>query len=104
MLAFPELKHMYLHDLSSLQLICEAKMFAPNLETIYVRGCWSLRRLPATDACRRQNGRPVAVDCEKDWWDNLEWDGMEFGHHPSLFQPRHPKYYKKRHLRRTVLR
>ncbi|CAL5010156.1 unnamed protein product [Urochloa decumbens] len=102
-LAFPKLKELYLHELPSLQLICEAKMFAPNLETIYIRGCWSLRRLPATDACRRQYGRPVAVDCEKDWWDKLEWDGMQFGHHPSLFQPRHSKYYKKRHLRGTVL-
>ncbi|CAL5010145.1 unnamed protein product [Urochloa decumbens] len=104
MLEFPKLKNLYLHDLPGLQLICEAKMFAPNLETIYVRGCWGLRRLPATDVRRRQNGHPVAVDCEKDWWDNLEWDGMESGHHPSLFETRHSKYYKKRHLRSTVLR
>ncbi|CAL5010347.1 unnamed protein product [Urochloa decumbens] len=90
--------------LKCLQLICEVKMLAPNLETIYIRGCWNLRHLPATDGWRRQKGRLVAVDCEKDWWDKLEWDGMEFGHHPSLFQPRHSKYYKKRHLRSTVLR
>ncbi|CAL5008445.1 unnamed protein product [Urochloa decumbens] len=105
MLAFLKLKDLYLHDLCNLQHICEAKMFAPNLETIYIRGCWGLRRLPATDSSRREDGRPpVAVDCEKDWWENLEWDGMESGHHPSLFQPRHSKYYKKRHLRSTVLR
>ncbi|CAO2205757.1 unnamed protein product [Urochloa humidicola] len=103
-LRFPKLKDLYLHELPSLQLICEAKMFAPKLETIYVRGCWSLRRLPATDDRRCKDGCPVAVDCEKDWWENLEWDGMELGHHPSLFQPRHSKYYKKRHLRATVLR
>lgn len=98
MLAFPKLKHLHLHELPSLQLICEAKMFAPNLETIRIRGCWSLRRLPAT------NGQPVAVSCEKECWDKLEWDRMGSGHHPSLFQPRHSKYYKKRHLRSTVLR
>ncbi|CAL5010157.1 unnamed protein product [Urochloa decumbens] len=104
MLAFLKLKDLYLHNLSNLQHICEAKMFAPNLETIYIRGCWGLRRLPATDSSRREDGRPpVAVDCEKDWWDKLEWDGMESGHHPSLFQPLHSKYYKKRHLRGTVL-
>ncbi|CAL5004059.1 unnamed protein product [Urochloa decumbens] len=101
MLEFPKLKNLYLHDLPSLKLICEAKMFAANLETIYIRGCWGLRRLPATDTRRRL---PVAVDCEKDWWDNLEWDGMEFGHHPSLFEAHHSKYYNKRHLRSTVLR
>jgi len=99
MLRFRNLKHLYLHHLSSLELICGAKMYAPNLETVYIRGCWGLRRLPAIAA-----GRRVAVDCEKDWWDKLEWDGMESGHHPSLFQPRHSKYNKKRHLRGTVLR
>ncbi|CAD6342550.1 unnamed protein product [Miscanthus lutarioriparius] len=104
MLGFPNLKSLYLYDLISLQQICGAKMFAPKLETIYIRGCWGLRRLPATDSRRREDGRPVAVDCEKDWWDNLEWDGMESGHHPSLFQPSHSKYYKRRHLRSTVLR
>jgi len=103
MLGFPRLKNLYLHDLSSLQQICEAKMFAPQLENVRLRGCWGLRRLPATDPDRR-DGRRVAVDCEKDWWDNLQWDGLDVGHHPSLFAPRHPAYYKKRLLRTTVLR
>ncbi|KAJ1254211.1 hypothetical protein BS78_K104100 [Paspalum vaginatum] len=98
MLEFPRLKHLYLHHLSSLRQICEAKMFAPKLETVRLRGCWGLRRLPATDR------RRVVVDCEKDWWDNLEWDGLHVGHHPSLFAPYHSAYYKKRHLRGTVLR
>lgn len=76
-------------------------MFAPELKTIWVRGCWSLKRLPATD--NGPLGRPV-VDCEKDWWDKLEWDGKESRHHPSLFEPRHSKYYKKTLLRGSVLR
>ncbi|XP_039821475.1 uncharacterized protein LOC120683466 [Panicum virgatum] len=100
MLEFPRLKHWYLHDLSSLQQICEAKMFAPQLETVRLRGCWGLRRLPATDR-RRRDGPLVAVDCEKDWWDNLQWDGLDVGHHTSLFAPHHPAYYKKRLLRTT---
>ncbi|RCV32664.1 hypothetical protein SETIT_7G021000v2 [Setaria italica] len=103
MLEFPKLKHLYLHDLSCLQQICEAKIFAPELETVRIRDCWDLRRLPPTDRHRR-DGRLVAVDCEKDWWDNLEWDGMDVGHDPSLFAPRHSAYYKKRLLRTTVLR
>lgn len=36
---FPKLKHIYLHNLPSLQLICEAKMFAPELKMIKLRGC-----------------------------------------------------------------
>nr|CAB3486477.1 unnamed protein product [Digitaria exilis] len=103
MLKFPKLKHLYLHDLFCLQQICEAKIFAPVLETVRLRGCWALRRLPAT-ASHRQDGRLVAVDCERDWWEKLEWDGLRVGHHPSLFAPRHSAYYKKRQLRTTVLR
>ncbi|CAL5033678.1 unnamed protein product [Urochloa decumbens] len=102
MLEFPRLKHLYLHDLFSLQQICEAKMFAPELKAVRIRDCWGLRRLPATDPHRR-DGHLVAVDCEKDWWENLEWDGLHVGHGPSLFEPRHSAYYKKRLLRTTVL-
>jgi hypothetical protein len=103
MLEFPSLKDLYLYHLSSLRQICEAKMFAPKLETVRLKGCWGLKRLPATS--RRQHNSPrVIVDCEKDWWDNLEWDALDVGHHPSLFAPSHPAYYKKRTLRSTVLR
>ncbi|XP_037480208.1 uncharacterized protein LOC119357314 [Triticum dicoccoides] len=98
-LEFPNLKHIYLHQLFKLQHICKAKMFAPKLETIRVRGCWGLKRLPAVD----RDSRPI-VDCEKDWWDKLEWDGPEAGHDPSLFQPRHSAYYKKPLPRVSVLR
>ncbi|KAJ1270083.1 hypothetical protein BS78_06G027700 [Paspalum vaginatum] len=104
MLEFPMLKDLYLHHLSSLRQICEAKMFAPKLETVRLRGCWGLRRLPATDRRRQDGPRRVVVDCEKDWWDNLEWDGLDVGHDPSLYAPQHSAYYKKRHLRGTVLR
>ncbi|XP_062192965.1 uncharacterized protein LOC133896387 [Phragmites australis] len=100
-LEFPKLKHLHMLELPKLQHICEAKMYAPKLETILVRGCWSLKRLPAT--ADRPDSRPV-VDCEKDWWEKLEWDGLEAVHHPSLFRPRHSKYYKKTLLRGSVLR
>jgi hypothetical protein len=100
MLEFPRLKDLYLHHLSSLRQICEAKMFAPKLETVRLRGCWGLKRLLATN----KGKHPVVVDCDKEWWDNLEWDGLDFGHHPSLFATSHSSYYKKRMLRGTVLR
>uniref|UniRef100_A0ACD5WRL4 Uncharacterized protein n=1 Tax=Avena sativa TaxID=4498 RepID=A0ACD5WRL4_AVESA len=98
---FPKLKHIYLHELYKLQHICEAKMFAPHLETVKLRGCWGLRRIPALG---HDNGRRPIVDCEKDWWDKLEWDGLEVGHDPSLFQPHHSSYYKKPIPRVSVLR
>lgn len=100
-LEFPKLKNIHLHELPKLHQICEAKMYATKLETIWVRGCWSLKHLPATS--NRPNSRPV-VDCGKDWWNKLVWDGKKARHHPSLFQPRHSKYYKKTMLRNSVLR
>ncbi|GJN12078.1 hypothetical protein PR202_ga30323 [Eleusine coracana subsp. coracana] len=96
---FPALKHIHLHDLPNLQEICAAKMYAPMLETVKLRGCWSLRRLPAVG----RGQRPIA-DCEKECWERLRWEGLDTDHHPSLYQPHHSSYYKKRLLRGTVLR
>lgn len=99
---FPNLKHIYLHQLHNLEVICEAKMFAPKLETVRIRGSWGLRRLPAVGLFHGA-GLPV-VDCEKDLWDKLEWDGLEAGHHPSLFKTHHSRYYRKALPRVSVLR
>jgi hypothetical protein len=100
-LELPNLKHIHLHEVPKLHQIWKVKMFAPKLETIWVRGCWSLKRIPATTD--RPDSRPV-VDCEKDWWNKLEWDGKKSRHHPSLFELHHSKYYKKNLLRSSVLR
>ncbi|EMS52445.1 hypothetical protein TRIUR3_28184 [Triticum urartu] len=88
-LEFPSLKHIHLYELPKLQHICVVKMLTLKLERVWLRGCWTLRRLPAVG----RDSHPV-VDCEKDWWEKLEWDGLEAGHHPSLFEPRHSSYYK----------
>ncbi|CAL5002035.1 unnamed protein product [Urochloa decumbens] len=109
---FPNLKHIHLYELPMLQRIYSRRMLAPKLKTVKIRGCWSLKRLPA--ACRAPQ-RSIelneeeahmlpTVDCEKDWWDNLEWDGEEAGHHRSHYKPTHSAYYKKTLLRATVLR
>jgi hypothetical protein len=105
-IAFPNLKAMHLHNLPSLWQICEAPMLmlAPALMTIKIRGCWSLRRLPSMEGRGVHTEKPT-VEIEKDVWDALEWDGVEAGHHPSLFQqPRHSRYYRKKSLRGSVLR
>ncbi|WVZ83884.1 hypothetical protein U9M48_030980 [Paspalum notatum var. saurae] len=107
---FPKLKRVHLYDLPKLQRIYGRRMLAPNLKTVKVRGCWGLKRLPAV----RQHARPAKekkeahtlpeVDCEKDWWDGLEWDGEDAGHLPSHYRPRHSAYYKETRLRSSVLR
>ncbi|XBI50878.1 hypothetical protein VPH35_033484 [Triticum aestivum] len=99
-LEFPSLKHIHLYELHKLQHICEVKMHAPKLERVWLRGCWSLRRLPAIGGASR---RPV-VDCEQDWWEKLEWDGLEAGHDPCLFEQRHSSHYKRPLPRVSVLR
>uniref|UniRef100_A0ACD5TAZ7 Uncharacterized protein n=3 Tax=Avena sativa TaxID=4498 RepID=A0ACD5TAZ7_AVESA len=96
----PKLRHIHLHELPTLQRISGLRMSAPTLETIKIRGCWSLRRLPAVG----RNTKPPKVDCEKEWWDKLEWDGLEKYHHPSLYEPRHSLYYKAQLPRVSLLR
>ncbi|XP_062227309.1 uncharacterized protein LOC133925382 [Phragmites australis] len=98
---FKNLKHIKLQHLHNLEQISEARVLsAPALETISLRDCWGLRRLPAIAV---RDPKPV-VDCEKDWWDKLEWDGRDAGHDPSLFKTRHSDYYKKTIRRVSVLR
>ncbi|KAG2632117.1 hypothetical protein PVAP13_2NG059500 [Panicum virgatum] len=96
-LDFPSLKRIHLHELPSLQRICGVRMSTPNLETLKIRGCWSLRRLPDVSG----SSKVVECDCEKEWWDKLEWDD---GSQASRYKPIHSRYYKKTLLRRTVLR
>ncbi|TVU14102.1 hypothetical protein EJB05_37548, partial [Eragrostis curvula] len=102
--AFPNLTTIHLYDLPVLQQICEAQMLAPALKTINIRGCWGLRRLPAMRG-RGVHVKKPTVEIEKDVWNALVWDGVEAGHHPSLFEePRHSHYYKKKLLRGSALR
>jgi hypothetical protein len=97
-LSFPSLKCIHLHELPSLQCICGVKMSAPNLKTVKIRGCWSLKRLPDVG-----NGeKAVECDCEKEWWDRLQWD--DGSQATTRYKPIHSRYYKKTHLRSTVLR
>ena len=102
---FPKLTTIHLHDLPKLRQISEVKMLAPALQTLRIRGCFGLRRLPALPGREPGVKRP-AVEMEKDVWDALEWDGLAAGHHPSLFEPPvHSRYYRRRRLLRgTVLR
>uniref|UniRef100_J3N0T1 Disease resistance protein At4g27190-like leucine-rich repeats domain-containing protein n=1 Tax=Oryza brachyantha TaxID=4533 RepID=J3N0T1_ORYBR len=98
---FKMLKHIYLDELPSLEGICEGcSMSAPKLQCVNLRGCSSLRHLPAVDC----HPRPI-VNCEKDCWDKLEWDGLEVAHHPSLYEMcQSSSYYKNPLPRGTLLR
>ncbi|TVU37307.1 hypothetical protein EJB05_10616, partial [Eragrostis curvula] len=101
---FPKLTTIHLYDLPKLRQISEHRMLAPVLETIRIRGCFALRRLPSLEGREPGVKRPV-VEMEKDVWNALEWDGRAAGHHPDLFQPPvHSHHYRSCQLRGTVLR
>ncbi|KAM0925268.1 hypothetical protein ACQ4PT_004300 [Festuca glaucescens] len=99
-LEMPRLERIHLCKLPKLQHICGLKLTAPMLKTVKIRGCWSLKRLPAISYYTE----PPKVDCKKEWWDSLDWDGLEANHHPSLYKPTHSAYYKKRLARGSLLR
>jgi hypothetical protein len=69
----PKLKHLRLHELPKLYEIVSVPwtkrptIYAPNLETVKIRGCWSLTELPMVGG-----DKVVSCDCEKEWWDKLE--------------------------------
>ncbi|CAD6340578.1 unnamed protein product [Miscanthus lutarioriparius] len=54
---FPRLKRIYLYELPMLQHIYGHHMLAPNLERLKIRGCWSLKRLPAVRRPSRHRRR-----------------------------------------------
>uniref|UniRef100_A0ACD5Z9H8 Uncharacterized protein n=2 Tax=Avena sativa TaxID=4498 RepID=A0ACD5Z9H8_AVESA len=79
----PSLKGIHLHELPMLQHICRLRMRARNLETVKIRGCWSLRRLPAVG----HNTKPPKVDCEKEC--GTTWSGTGLRRtitHPSTIR------------------
>ncbi|WVZ49409.1 hypothetical protein U9M48_000774 [Paspalum notatum var. saurae] len=103
--SFPKLTTILLHDLPKLeQIMSRVRMLTPTLETIKIRGCFALRWLPTVGD--HLHTKKPDIEMEKDVWDALEWDGVEAGHHPNLFeQPVHSRYYRRcRLLRGTVLR
>ncbi|TVU41931.1 hypothetical protein EJB05_15491, partial [Eragrostis curvula] len=84
---FPKLKRIHLHELPTLHSIWEpgTRISAPELETVKIRGCWSLKCLPTVQ-------KVVLCDCEKEWWASLQWENAS---QKKLYKPIHPKYYKK---------
>ncbi|CAL4989228.1 unnamed protein product [Urochloa decumbens] len=97
---FPNLKHIHLHELPKLQSICDigSSIHAPNLVIIKIRGCWNLKTLPYVGGKNM-----VECDCEKEWWDRLEW-GPFVDPNRQLYKPTHSRHYKKTLLRGSVLR
>ncbi|PIA25090.1 hypothetical protein AQUCO_12500003v1 [Aquilegia coerulea] len=70
---FSNLKVLILWGLRNLQSICSLTALPfPSLETIYVRICPKLRRLPL-DSNSAKNTLKM-IKGEADWWNGLEWE------------------------------
>nr|XP_034599163.1 uncharacterized protein LOC117860061 isoform X2 [Setaria viridis] len=92
-------------ELPQLQHIHEDAMFrlaTPKWETLFVRGCQSLRRLPFL---REHPMSKVKVSGERDWWDRLQLSLPEQGKYylqvppPPEFASRKEKVIIKSYLR-----
>ncbi|OAY83654.1 putative disease resistance protein [Ananas comosus] len=95
-LLLPKLRSIHLQELPKLQHIYEPNICAPSLEEIKIMGCFNLKKLPLFGHLDARSMRAVEISCEKDWWDKLQWDGLESNHHSFLFNPKHCPYHKKR--------
>uniref|UniRef100_K3YNH1 NB-ARC domain-containing protein n=1 Tax=Setaria italica TaxID=4555 RepID=K3YNH1_SETIT len=101
----PNIESIYFQELPQLQHIHEDAMFrlaTPKWETLFVRGCQSLRRLPFLREHPMSN---VKVSGERDWWDRLQLSLPEQGKYylqvppPPEFASRKKKVIIKSYLR-----
>ncbi|KAK1320034.1 putative disease resistance protein [Acorus calamus] len=60
-----------LSGLGKLNCICEGVISWPSLKDVIIEECVKLRRLPfGTDSAPSLK----TIECEKEWWDSLEWE------------------------------
>ncbi|KAF5195759.1 Disease resistance protein rps5 [Thalictrum thalictroides] len=70
---FSKLKTLALLDLPNLQSICSMNALPfQSLETIHVRRCPKLRRLPLDSNSAKNTLKKTQGD--EEWWDGLEWE------------------------------
>ncbi|PIA34027.1 hypothetical protein AQUCO_03900137v1 [Aquilegia coerulea] len=71
---FSNLKNLWLLDLPNLQSICShtSALSFPSLETIAVRRCPKLRRLPLDSNSAKYTLKKIEGKAE--WWNELEWE------------------------------
>lgn len=69
--AFPSLRIMSIRDVPKLRSISQRAIYFPRLKNIAVINSPKLRKLPL----KASNVSELpTVYCNKEWWDNLEWD------------------------------
>ncbi|KAK1295540.1 Disease resistance protein [Acorus calamus] len=68
-----KLMTLILVGLGKLDRICEGGISWPSLDYVRILECMKLRRLPfGTDSAPSLK----TIECEKEWWDSLEWEMM----------------------------
>eukprot|EP00262_Sarcandra_glabra_P012616 TRINITY_DN3284_c1_g1_i1.p1 TRINITY_DN3284_c1_g1~~TRINITY_DN3284_c1_g1_i1.p1 ORF type:complete len:310 (+),score=31.84 TRINITY_DN3284_c1_g1_i1:452-1381(+) len=72
LIAFPRLKSIYLFNLPKLKSICRNTVAFPSLQSLIVRFCKELKKLPL--GLHSTNNTLEEVSGQKEWWDGLEWE------------------------------
>ncbi|XP_058105905.1 probable disease resistance protein At5g63020 [Magnolia sinica] len=69
----PNLRSFHLVDLGKLKSICKQVIICPSLNTIVIKGCPRLKKIPLSlgNSTSDVEGE---IQGSKEWWDALEWD------------------------------
>ncbi|XP_039118704.1 disease resistance protein RPS2-like [Dioscorea cayenensis subsp. rotundata] len=81
---FPALEFLKITKLPKLVSISNFAWEFPQLKDLTVRQCLNLKKLPFKSGINNNNQRIIYIDCEREWWESLEWDDATI---PSHLQP-----------------
>ncbi|XP_039120388.1 putative disease resistance protein At4g10780 [Dioscorea cayenensis subsp. rotundata] len=81
---FPALKFLIIKKLPKLVSISNFALDFPQLSLLHVGECLNLKKLPFKSGINN-NQRIIDIDCEREWWESLEWDDATI---PSHLRPR----------------
>ncbi|XP_039116715.1 probable disease resistance protein At4g14610 [Dioscorea cayenensis subsp. rotundata] len=82
---FPALEYVFITNLPKLVSITNFAWQFPQLKDMTVRQCLNLKKLPFKNGINNNNQRMIGIECEREWWESLEWDDATI---PSHLRPR----------------
>ncbi|KAH7666045.1 disease resistance protein RPS2 protein, partial [Dioscorea alata] len=78
---FPALQSLYIINLPKLVSISNFALDFPRLSWLEVRQCLDLKKLPFKSGINNNNQRMIYIDCEREWWESVEWDDATIPSH-----------------------
>ncbi|KAH7665916.1 P-loop containing nucleoside triphosphate hydrolase protein [Dioscorea alata] len=81
---FPALQYLFLVYLPNLVSISNFAVEFPQLSYLSVHVCLNLKKLPFKSGIN--DSQRILINCEREWWESLEWDDATI---PSHLSPSH---------------